>query len=65
VSHTPAAHLARLKVEHPNWTISTAPGRLDGWVAEKPDGKGGAESIYAEHLARLEIELTEADSPWS
>jgi hypothetical protein len=57
VSRTPGAHLARLKVEHPAWTIrATAEDspQEPGWAAERPGG-----SIRALTLDALEIKLIE------
>jgi len=56
VSRTPAARLARLKVEHPAWTIRAT-------AAENPDepaftAVGPGESIHARTLDELEASLS-------
>jgi hypothetical protein len=59
VSRTPAAHLARLKVTYPAWSIRRVTSG-QGYTAQRRDTRGGLRSIYAPDLASLETALAEA-----
>ena len=60
---TPAAHLARLKVQHPEWTIRLIePGKGTGYTAQRRDSRGGLSSIYAPDVAGLEAALAGAEA---
>lgn len=58
MSRTPAAHLARVKVAYPAWTIrAIEPGQGTGYTAHRPGQHGGYRSLYAPSLGQLEHEL--------
>ena len=60
---SPASHLAKLKLEHPTWTLrAVARGKGTGYTAQKRDAHGNLRSLYAPTLIALEKELEQAGS---
>lgn len=57
-NETPATHLARIKVQHPNWRITS--GFEGGYLAVIPEK---SKRIWAATLGQLEAKLNETDSP--
>jgi hypothetical protein len=57
VSTTPAAHLARLKVQHPTWTITCTEG---GYLAVD---YGRGQRVEVATLGLLEYELDHHEEP--
>lgn len=64
MSRTPAARVARLKVEFPAWTIQAGHGS-DGYsvTAFRKGEHGGFETLIAASPARLELMLYETIGP--
>jgi hypothetical protein len=59
MTRTPAATVARIKVQHPQWSVrEVRSGR--GWTARHRDT--GA-TVYADSPAALEVTLTEVEHP--
>jgi hypothetical protein len=59
VSNTPAARLARVKLQHRDWTITRQEGRHTiGYHAQR-DTADGVETIDAVSLSDLENELNQ------
>ena len=63
VSRTPAADLARLKVQHPGWVIRrrVVPGQPAGYTALRKFRRGGFQSLHSVTLAGLEEALLLAE----
>jgi hypothetical protein len=63
VSRTPAADLARLKVQHPGWTIRrrVVPGKRTGYTAYRKLKRGGFQSLQAPTAGELEQALLLAE----
>jgi hypothetical protein len=63
MSRTPAADLARLKVQHPGWTIRrrVVPGKRTGYTAHRKLKRGGFQSLQAPTAGELEQALFLAD----
>jgi hypothetical protein len=59
VSRTPAADLARLKVQHPGWVIRRRllPGQAIGYTAQRKFSRGGFQSLRTGTLGALEQAL--------
>jgi hypothetical protein len=59
MSRTPAADLARLKVQHPGWTIRrrAVPGKRTGYTAHRKLKRGGFQSLQAPTAGELEQAL--------
>jgi len=59
VSRTPAAGLARLKVQHPGWVIRrrVVPGQATGYTAHRKFSRGGFQSLHTGTLGGLEQAL--------
>jgi hypothetical protein len=59
VSRTPAAGLARLKVQHPGWVIRrrVLPGQATGYTAHRQFSRGGFQSLHTVTLGGLEQAL--------
>lgn len=59
VSRTPAAGLARLKVQHPGWVIRrrVVPGQATGYTAHRKFSRGGFQSLHTVTLGGLEQAL--------
>jgi hypothetical protein len=59
VSRTPAAGLARLKVQHPGWVIRrrVLPGQAAGYTAHRKFSRGGFQSLRTGTLGGLERAL--------
>ena len=59
MSRTPAADLARLKVQHPGWTIRRRvfPGKRTGYTAHRKLKRGGFQSLQAPTAGELEQAL--------
>jgi len=59
VSRTPAADLARLKVQHPGWVIRrrVVPGQATGYTAHRKFSRGGFQSLHTVTLGGLEQAL--------
>jgi hypothetical protein len=59
VSRTPAAGLARLKVQHPGWVIRrrVLPGQATGYTAHRKFSRGGFQSLHTVTLGGLEQAL--------
>jgi hypothetical protein len=59
VSRTPAAGLARLKVQHPGWVIRrrVVPGQATGYTAHRKVSQGGFQSLHTVTLGGLEQAL--------
>jgi hypothetical protein len=59
VSRTPAAGLARLKVQHPTWVIRrrVVPGQATGYTAHRKFSRGGFQSLHTVTLDGLEQAL--------
>ena len=59
VSRTPAANLARLKVQHPGWVIRrrVVPGQAAGYTAHRKFSRGGFQSLHTVTLGGLEQAL--------
>jgi hypothetical protein len=61
MSTTPAAHLARLKVAYPTWSIhAIEPGKDTGYTAQRQAGQGGLQHLYAPTVPELETALRQA-----
>ena len=63
MSRTPAADLARLKVQHPGWTIRRriVPGKQTGYTAYRKLRHGGFQSLRAPTAGELEQALLLAE----
>jgi hypothetical protein len=63
VSRTPAANLARLKVQHPAWVIRrrVVPGQPAGYTALRKFPRGGFQSLQTVTLGGLEEALIQAE----
>jgi len=63
VSRTPAADLARLKVQHPGWVIRRrmVPGQPAGYTAHRKFRRGGFQSLHTVTLGGLEQALLLAE----
>ena len=63
VSRTPAADLARLKVQHPGWVIRrrVVPGQPAGYTALRKLRQGGFQSLHTVTLGGLEQALLLAE----
>ena len=63
VSRTPAAGLARLKVQHPGWVIRrrVVPGQATGYTAHRKFSRGGFQSLHTVTLGGLEQALFQAE----
>ena len=59
MSRTPAAGLARLKVQHPGWVIRrrALPGEAIGYTAHRKLSRGGFQSLHTVTLGGLEQAL--------
>ena len=59
MSRTPAADLARLKVQHPAWVIRrrVIPGQPAGYTALRKFPRGGFQSLHTVTLGGLEQAL--------
>jgi hypothetical protein len=59
VSRTPAADLARVKVQHPGWVIRrrVVPGQAAGYTAHRKFSRGGFQSLHTVTLGGLEQAL--------
>jgi hypothetical protein len=59
MSRTPAAGLARLKVQHPGWVIRrrVVPGQAVGYTAHRKISRGGFQSLHTVSLGGLEQAL--------
>jgi hypothetical protein len=59
VSRTPAAGLARLKVQHPGWVMRrrVLPGQATGYTAHRQFSRGGFQSLHTVTLGGLEQAL--------
>jgi hypothetical protein len=59
MSRTPAAGLARLKVQHPGWVIRrrVVPGQASGYTAHRKFARGGFQSLHTVTLGGLEQAL--------
>ena len=59
MSRTPAAGLARLKVQHPGWVIRrrVLPGQATGYTAHRNFSHGGFQSLHTVTLGGLEHAL--------
>ena len=59
MSRTPAADLARLKVQHPGWVIRrrVLPGQATGYTAHRKFSRGGFQSLHTVTLGGLEQAL--------
>jgi len=59
MSRTPAAGLARLKVQHPGWVIRrrAVPGQAAGYTAHRKFSRGGFQSLHTVTLGGLEQAL--------
>ena len=59
MSRTPAADLARLKVQHPGWVIRrrVLPGQATRYTAHRKSSRGGFQSLHTMTLAELEQAL--------
>ena len=59
VSRTPAADLARVKVQHPGWVIRrrVVPGQATGYTAHRKFSRGGFQSLHTVTLGGLEQAL--------
>jgi hypothetical protein len=59
VSRTPAADLARLKVQHPGWVIRrrVLPGQATRYTAHRKFSHGGFQSLHTMTLGGLEQAL--------
>jgi len=64
LSRTPAADLARLKVQHPGWTIRrrVVPGQRAGYTAHRKLRRGGFQSLQAPTAGALEQVLLLAEN---
>ncbi|HEY3955597.1 MAG TPA: hypothetical protein VGM53_19685 [Streptosporangiaceae bacterium] len=60
-SETPAAHLARLKVAYPVWTLWKGEATGEYW-AQPPKGHPHRELIHAADVPALEAAIGEAES---
>ena len=63
MSRTPAAGLARLKVQHPGWGIRrrVVPGQATGYTAHRKFSRGGFQSLHTVTLGGLEQALFQAE----
>lgn len=59
MSRTPAANLARLKVQHPGWVIRrrVVPGQPAAYTAHRKFRRGGFQSLQTQTLGGLEQAL--------
>ena len=59
MSRTPAAGLARLKVQHPGWVIRrrALPGQAIGYIVYRKFSQGGFQSLHTVTLGGLEQAL--------
>ena len=63
MSRTPAAHLARLKVQYPQWSVrAVRRGKGTGYTAHRRDGRGGLRRVYAPSLVDPENALAKAEA---
>ena len=63
MSRTPAADLARLKVQHPGWVIRrrVVPGQPAAFTAHRKFRRGGFQSLHTMSLGALEQALILAE----
>ena len=63
MSRTPAADLARLKVQHPGWVIRrrVLPGQATRYTAHRQFSQGGVQSLHTLTLGGLEQALFQAE----
>jgi hypothetical protein len=66
MSRTPAADLARLKVQHRGWTIRrrVVPGQRTRYTAHRKLRRGGFQSLQAPTAGELEQALSLAEQGW-
>ena len=63
MSATPAAHLARLKVQFLQWSVRAVKrGKGTGYTAHRRDGRGGLWRVHAPSLVDLENALARAEA---